>query len=167
MHAAAHEFVARQVAERGPFARVVEIGSRDINGSIRSLFADDALVYVGLDLYPGPGVDWVGDARDYGDGQTGFAECVVCCEVLEHSPTWPGLMRHAASWLAPGGVLIVTCAAPGRREHSAIDGGRLHPGEDYCNVPAIRVADVLTGAGLDVVESHEVNRDTQVVAVRR
>lgn len=166
MHDAAHEYVARQVATHGPFLRVVEIGSRDINGSIRSLFAETS-VYVGLDLYPGPGVDWVGDARDYGDGQTAFVDCVVCCEVLEHSPTWPGLMRHAASWLAIGGILIVTCAAPGRRDHSAIDGGRLQPGEHYQNVPAIRVADVLTGAGLDVVEAIEVNRDTQVTAVRR
>ena len=35
--------------------RVLEVGSLDINGSVRPIFTD--CEYVGLDLGPGPGVD--------------------------------------------------------------------------------------------------------------
>jgi hypothetical protein len=164
MHTAAHQFVAEKVAALVPPGSVVEIGSRDINGTIRDLFpAVDR--YVGLDLFPGPGVDWIGDAREYEPESP--PDLVVCCEVFEHMAEWPGMVRRVADWLAPGGVLIVTCAGPGRRPHSAIDGGwKLYEGEHYLNVSALRLADVMRGAGLAVVEAREQGADTQALAVR-
>ncbi|MDB0050250.1 hypothetical protein N9F31_02215, partial [Pseudomonadales bacterium] len=46
---------------------VLEIGSYDVNGSIRSLF--NAQNYVGVDLVEGPGVDVVagGQSLDFAD----------------------------------------------------------------------------------------------------
>lgn len=163
MHDAAAQYVARQVEVFGPFASVVEVGSRDINGTIRHLFA--GVPYVGLDLAAGPGVDWVGDAAEYEPAAP--VEAVVCCEVYEHTARWPGLVRRAYEWLQPVGVLIVTCAGPGRRPHSAIDGGwTLHEGEHYLNVGAERLADVMRGAGFAAVTCEEVGRDTRGVAVK-
>lgn len=161
MHQAAHTFVAEQVAAHGPFASVVEIGSRDINGSVRGLFPHSS--YVGLDLYGGPGVDWIGDSREFRPERP--VDAVVCCEVLEHAEDWPGVVHAAVGWLQPGGLLIVTCAGPGRREHSGIDGGRrLQPGEYYANVSAAALRGVLARDGLDVLVCREQARDTQALA---
>ena len=58
---------------------VLEIGSYDVNGSIRSLF--DTEHYVGVDLVAGPGVDVVADGQsvDYPDATF---DVVLSCEVF-------------------------------------------------------------------------------------
>lgn len=162
MHPAAADYARQVVADFGPFASVVEVGSRDINGTIRHLFGKAS--YVGLDLYAGPGVDVVGDAAEYEPPAP--VDAVVCCEVYEHTAAWPELIRRAHDWLAPSGVLIVTCAGPGRRPHSALDGGwKLHPGEHYRNVEPSRMAEVMRAEGFRSVVCENVGRDTRGVAV--
>ena len=164
MHTAAHEYVARQVDRLGPFRHGVEIGSRNINGEVRDLF-DEPASYTGLDLAPGPGVDWVGDAIDF--EPYAVPDAVVCCEVFEHTATWPLLVTAAFRWLGRGGVLLVTCAGPGRRPHSAIDGGwELHPGEHYRNVSATTLAGVMRAAGFRDVEAGHHLRDTRALGFR-
>lgn len=164
MHAAAREYVARQVESFGPFRNVVEIGSRNINGEVRDLFGHPDL-YVGLDLAPGPGVDVVGHASDYKPAAP--VEAVVCCEVFEHAPDWRALISTAFGWLEDHGVLIVTCAGPGRRPHSAIDGGwSLHPGEHYANIAAPDLADAFRRYGFAGVSTDTLGTDTRGVAVK-
>lgn len=164
MHGAARRFVTRVVRDHGPFEHVVEIGSRDINGSIRTLF-DGAHTYVGIDLYEGPSVDWAGDAAEFKPEQA--PDCVVCCEVLEHAPDWPGLIHVAAGWLAPGGCLIVTCAGPGRPEHSGIDGRKvLRDGEHYGNVSRQDLLHALVQSGLRG-DAQQRGLDTQALAWKR
>jgi hypothetical protein len=57
-----HEAVIDYVAHHVPPAvlSVLEFGSRNLNGSVRSII--HAHTYVGVDLYEGPDVDIVGDA---------------------------------------------------------------------------------------------------------
>ena len=74
MHDPAFRYVASVVAGQR-YARVVEVGSRDINGSIRELV--DADTYVGIDLEEGPGVDVVGDCRYWEPPWD--ASLVLCC----------------------------------------------------------------------------------------
>jgi hypothetical protein len=164
VHDAAFAFVEQAVAERGPFASVIEIGSRDINGSIRGLFGDAS--YVGLDLFEGPLVDWVGDAEQYEPEAP--VDCVIACEVYEHTPRWSKLTEAAASWLAPGGTLIVTCAGPGRSPHSARDGRhRLLEGEHYANIGQEELGTIIEGVGLAVLSCESKGWDTRAIAVRR
>lgn len=58
---------------------VLEIGSLDINGGVRGLFAD--CVYTGIDVAPGPGVDIVCQGQDY-DAPDSTYDSVICCEVM-------------------------------------------------------------------------------------
>jgi SAM-dependent methyltransferase len=129
MHHAARHYVAGQ-AKRGQFERVLEIGSRDINGAVRDLFpgAD----YTGIDSVAGPGVDKVADGATY-KGRALF-DAVVCCEVLEHTEAAPKIIANAHRNLRKGGVLILTTATDPRAPHSAMDGGPLHDGEFYRNI---------------------------------
>jgi SAM-dependent methyltransferase len=136
MHAAALEFVWLALAESGRRAgmaprQVYEIGSRDINGSIRQAFPE-AEVYLGVDLLHGPGVDVVADGATYTPPFT--PDCVVCCEVLEHSPHPGAIVRQAWRVLAQGGLFVVTCATDPRPAHSGIHGMRPMPGEYYRNL---------------------------------
>lgn len=134
MHAEAFAFVQWAVTEyhaRGP---VIELGSRDINGTVRGLFARCAPPYVGLDLVAGPGVDLVADAATFVPAAK--VGTVVCCEVLEHTPDAAVILHQIAHhMIADDGLVIVTCATTGRAPHSAHDGGPLRPGEFYLNCP--------------------------------
>lgn len=164
MHAAAHDFVERTAIQFGPFCSVLEIGARDVNGGIRELFGD--CVYEGVDIAPGAGVDFVCDASEF--LPTGPYDCVVCCEVFEHTPRWPKIILNAAKVLMPGGLLIVTAAGPGRAPHSAVDGGPLRGDEFYCNVDpaALRVAVEEAGLGVWTCESNVSARDVYLAALR-
>ncbi len=149
---------------------MIEIGSLDINGSVRSLFAGSE--YIGIDPQDGPGVDWVGDALDYEPGDR--VDCVVCCEVLEHSPKWRELVKKGMEWLDEDGVLLITAAGPGREPHSAIDGSHnVREHEHYENiVPAELVKSLLPdfvteGTANVGVQVRTVGLDTQAVAVRQ
>jgi hypothetical protein len=149
MHGEAFEFVKR-AAEFGPFRDVVEVGGRDVNGTVRPLFVGAA--YTSIDLCDGPGVDVVADAADW---QPPFpVDCVVCAEVLEHSPDARLIVLQAYSWLESPGVFIMTCATTGREPHSAVDGALLGPGhgEHYRNVGAEEFESWLEAAGFAVWE---------------
>lgn len=141
MHDAAMAYVRgvlqRTVIPPGP---VLEIGGRNINGTVRPLFHEVG-PYASIDLYDGPGVDLVGDVCELNPVRTvrqlfhrPNVSCVVCCEVLEHTSLGDIICHWAARALAPAGVFIVTAANPSRVPHSAIDGGPLHDGEYYQGV---------------------------------
>jgi len=160
MHAAAYRFVESVASKcRGP---VYEIGSRDINGSVRPLFG--AVKYLGVDLKPGPGVDVVGDALDYlppFEPQT-----VVCCEVLEHCAAAILLVMHACGLVPPGGALILTTAGAERPPHSALDGGPLRPFEFYLNWPRVQLESAIVAHGLTVLRIIETPLDVYIWATR-
>lgn len=163
MHNPAFRYVAG-VVEGRQYARVVEVGSRDINGQVRSLI--DAGTYIGIDLEEGPGVDVVADCRWWEPPWP--ASLVVCCEVLEHAEDPAAVVKAAISYLKVGGRLVVTCAGPGRAPHSGHDGGPVHDGEHYAN---IEPADLewWMGEGLEAVrvEFHAIPHDVYATGIKR
>jgi SAM-dependent methyltransferase len=96
-------------------ARVLEIGSYDVNGSIRSVF-EGAGEYVGVDLTQGPGVDLVayGHQVDHPDGTYDIA---VSGECFEHDPHWRDTFANMVRLARAGGLVVFTCASHGRPEH--------------------------------------------------
>jgi SAM-dependent methyltransferase len=111
------EFVER-VSTMFPAAfagkRVLEIGSLDLNGSVRRLFTQ--CDYIGIDVAAGPGVDLVCQGQDYDAPDASF-DTVVCCEVMEHNPSWKETFSNMFRLCKPGGLVLMTCASTGRREH--------------------------------------------------
>lgn len=94
--------------------KVLEIGSHDVNGSVRSFFCESE--YLGVDLSPGKGVDIIasGDKIDLPDYTF---DVVISCECFEHNPMWVETFQNMYRMLKAGGVMIVTCASKGRLEH--------------------------------------------------
>lgn len=162
MHPGAYEFIGRYATEDD--ITVIEVGSRDINGSARIHFPRAR--WTGLDLYPGPAVDHVGNGLDYDPSDA--VDLVVIAEVFEHCPYWQKMLRHVSYWLKPGGRIIITCAGPGRDPHSAIDGRALRPDEHYANITAKELSDALHEAGFEQIEvsGNEYWRDTYGIATK-
>lgn len=148
MHAFAFAAVAQMLQLVPKPTRVVEIGSYDINGSIRHLF--NGASFTGIDVVPGPGVDVVADGATYQPDEA--PDCVVCCEVLEHAPNADAIVANAGWMVQRGGSVLVTCATGSRLPHSAIDGANLREGEFYRNVPKDDLVAWFKAAGLRVVD---------------
>jgi hypothetical protein len=163
MHAEVLMFAARTLAGLPRDGHVLEIGARDINGSLRMLLPD-AASYVGVDVEPGPGVDVVADGATYEPRQP--PSLIICTEVLEHTPNGQDLIEHAAHVLAHGGWLFVTCATEPRAPHSAADGGQVRRGEYYRNVAPDDLRGWVDGAGLSIeqLETHTDRGDLYLLA---
>jgi glycosyltransferase involved in cell wall biosynthesis len=112
------DFIGRTVAAH-PFkagARVLEIGSYDVNGSARKFFPGTA--YTGIDLCPGKAVDIVASGDTFKDPKGEGYDVIVCAESFEHNPKWQETWQNMLeNLLKPGGLAIMTCAGIGREEH--------------------------------------------------
>lgn len=94
--------------------KVLDVGSRDINGNNRWPFAKSQ--YTGVDVSEGPNVDVVAKAHEMAFDSDSF-DVVISTEMLEHDPFWWASCRRMLDVLKPGGLLIITCATEGRPEH--------------------------------------------------
>lgn len=150
---------------------VVDCGSRNVNGDNRYLFTD--CKYLGIDLTDGPGVDRVGHFADLAPT---LGECDVCIstEALEHDERWQDTIKAMVDLLRPGGLLLITCAGPGRAEHGTL---RSDPGSCpgcssyYQNISCQMIRDALDLDALfteDVVLLYnEVAYDTYLAAIKK
>lgn len=86
-------------------APVLEIGSYNVNGSVRDLFPEP---YTGLDLQAGPSVDVVGNAEWSNCFAEGSFQTIVSTETLEHVQRPWEVVENIGYWLAPGGVALVS-----------------------------------------------------------
>ena len=94
--------------------KVAEIGSLDINGSIRNRFENGH--YEGFDVSEGPGVDFATQGQLIGHN-TGFYDVTISCECFEHNPFWVETFANMLRLTRPGGMVIMSCATTGRVEH--------------------------------------------------
>lgn len=114
-HTAQMDFVARVKARFPEFfthRRVLEVGSLNINGTVRDHFTD--CDYVGVDLDNGPGVDVVGEGQEL-NYPTGLFDVSISAECFEHNPHWVETFNNMHRMT--DGLVIVTCATTGRPEH--------------------------------------------------
>lgn len=130
MHQAASTYVASVVDLVPESGAAVEFGSLDVNGSARRHFP--GYNFYGIDLRAGDNVDEVCDARDF-DGGEGY-DLVLCTEMLEHTPRPWEIIDAARKALRPGGVLVLTAAAPDRTPHCTNGGHYVPPDQHYENI---------------------------------
>lgn len=95
--------------------KVLEVGSLDINGTVRDFF-ESPEEYIGIDVGPGPGVDRVLDGKDI-DYPDDYFDVTVSAECFEHNPHWVETFEHMVRVTKRSGFIMFTCASEGRAEH--------------------------------------------------
>lgn len=108
------QIVRRHLPQFFSNTHVVEMGSLDINGSVRQIF--DGAHYVGVDLGPGPGVDVVAAGHLF-DEPTGSYDCAISANCFEHNPYWLETFTNMLRLVREDGLVMFTCASTGFREH--------------------------------------------------
>lgn len=127
----------------GPL-HILEVGSYNVNGSVRTLF--DQTNYLGVDIEPGPGVDRVMSAHDLSwsiyPRYLPF-DLVVSTEMLEHDRRpWVSL-KEMWMVLKLGGLLLVTARGNGFGDHNPPDRFRFMEQGFH---------DIIEDAGFEVLE---------------
>ena len=102
--------------------KVLEVGSQNINGSIRPIIEN--CDYTGIDLGEAVGVDVVADINDC--IHPNIFDTVVSCEMLEHCEHWEKALLSMYINTKPNGIFILTCASTTRPEH----GTHAHSSQD-------------------------------------
>lgn len=95
--------------------KVLDVGSFDCNGNNRFLF-DIPCNFTGIDIGPGPGVDIVCPAQDYG-APDNFFDVIISTECFEHNPYLNETVKNIVRMLKSGGLFLFTCATTGRPIH--------------------------------------------------
>ena len=104
--------MAKRFPEYFRWCNVLEVGSLNINGTVRDFFTN--CQYVGVDVGSGPGVDVVahGENLTYKDDSFDVA---VSAECFEHNPQWQATFMNMVRMTH--GLVMFTCATTGRPEH--------------------------------------------------
>jgi len=94
--------------------KVLEVGSLDINGSVRDFF--NGCNYIGIDVAPGNKVDVVCEGQNYNAPDNSY-DVVCSLECFEHNPFWVETFKNMIRLCKNGGLVLFTCATDGRPEH--------------------------------------------------
>ncbi len=100
---------------------VLEVGSVNINGSLRSIVeALEPSLYIGVDIHMAPGVDVICDADNLVNhfGQEKF-DVLISTEMLEHVSNWQEVVSNFKQVLKPNGILLITSRSIGFPYHGA------------------------------------------------
>ena len=105
---------------------VVEIGSYDVNGSLRTC-ALATMIYLGLDMSPGPSVDIVVDPTEPLPLRNDFADIVLSSSQMEHDPFFWNTFAEMARITKPGGVIYTSAPSNGSYHRYPSDHWRFYP----------------------------------------
>ena len=98
---------------------VIEVGSYNINGSLREpMVRLNPSKYVGVDITEGPCVDQVCKAEDVLStfGAESF-DTVISTEMMEHVENWKNVVHNLKGVCKKGGVILITTRSVGFPKH--------------------------------------------------
>ncbi|WP_024300586.1 methyltransferase domain-containing protein [Methyloversatilis discipulorum] len=107
-------------------ALILDIGSQDINGSLRQL-APAGACYVGLDFAAGRGVDVVLDDAYRLPFEDGAADVVVSSSCFEHVDMFWLTFNEVLRVLKPGGLFYLNAPSNGEFHRYPVDCWRFYP----------------------------------------
>lgn len=117
---------------------VIDIGSRDINGTYRNLFLKST--YIGVDIVEGRNVDMIIDSEEWDDLKD--VDMVISGQTLEHVEDIPKLMKSIFNVLKTDGIIciIVPSFGPPHHDPSWIE-----------NISTERMTKVVSDAGFHIL----------------
>ena len=119
--------------------KVLEVGSKDWNGSVRSWFEN--CMYWGIDIEQGSGVDQIISARKF--PSLPIWDTIVSFSVLEHDSEWRSSLHNILGGLKKDGILLMCWGAEGNIKHN----------EPWALVPHREVVNYLNKLGFKIIDS--------------
>lgn len=108
--------------------RILDLGSQDVNGSYRSLFADPAWRYIGLDMEAGKNVDVVlRTPYTWKEVKSNSADVVISGQAFEHIEYVWITMLEIARVLKQGGICCILAPSSGPEHRFPMDCWRFYP----------------------------------------
>lgn len=160
MHQSVMDWVAAVVDRHNlHVAATLEVGSYDVNGSVRRFFHGR---YWGVDMRDGPGVDQVLTSHQL-DQLTERFDVVISTEMLEHDAMPWRSVPQMRDRLNPGGLLILTARGYDERGCFPVHD---YPG-DYWRYSVDGLAALIADSGMDVVEATSDPETPGVFAIGR
>jgi SAM-dependent methyltransferase len=104
---------------------IADIGSMDINGSLREFAPTDA--YHGYDLVPGKGVDYVYEPRKLAEARVQAYDLVVSTSCFEHDDCFWATFLDILKILKPGGHFYLSAPVNGPYHTHPVDNWRFYP----------------------------------------
>jgi SAM-dependent methyltransferase len=131
------KIVIGTLGNRAETQRVLEIGSYDVNGTIRDIVGA-VKEYIGVDLIDGPGVDLVAFGHELEFKSESF-DLTLSAECFEHDLHWANTFHNMIRLTKPNGIVAFTCASYGRPEHGTLRSDpSLSPGTQSLNLDYYR-----------------------------
>ena len=106
--------------------KVIEIGSQDINGSLRSCCPEN-YEYIGVDFVAGKGVDVILEDPYSLPFETGVADIVLSSSCFEHSEMFWLLFLEIMRILKPSGLFYLNSPSNGIFHRYPVDCWRFYP----------------------------------------
>jgi hypothetical protein len=108
--------------------RILDVGSLDVNGSYRELFAHPPWVYTGIDMASGSNVDIVlRTPYVWRELASGSADVVISGQAFEHIPFFWITMLEIARVLTSGGICCILAPSSGPEHRYPVDCWRFYP----------------------------------------
>ena len=106
-----------------PKKRVIELGSRNVNGSARRILRHlNPEFYIGIDATPGSGVDVIWNVEQINLlYPKEIFHLVVATELLEHVQNWRRAIENMFYLCAPEGYILITTRSEGFPLHGYPD----------------------------------------------
>ena len=117
MHIGNQEFLVylrKAYPEHFHQAKVLELGSLNVNGSCRFAFTE--CEYTGIDIVAGDGVDIVVAAKNT-IFKLDYFDTLISFSMVEHDPDWKESIAHNIQWLRPGGLFAMCYGGEGNTRH--------------------------------------------------
>jgi len=106
--------------------KVIEIGSQDVNGSLREICPED-FEYIGLDFQPAKGVDIVLDDPYKIPFQDESVDIVLSSSCFEHSEMFWLVFLEVMRVLRPNGLFYLNAPSAGNFHQFPVDCWRFYP----------------------------------------
>jgi SAM-dependent methyltransferase len=117
--------------------RILEIGSQDVNGSLR-VHQPRHAEWLGVDINPGPGVDMVIDPNTKLPFSDGHFDLVIASSVFEHDVAFWKTTQEMARVLTDTGYMYINAPSNGAFHRHPLDFFRFYPDAGFALLQIVK-----------------------------